>query len=318
MAARFPCLAFALLLAPFSAVRAGDATPPADTSGTLESSMPGETTPEPSKFQSTYEFDANAAYVGGARTNIGSGEKGSLSEQDDSAQFITSTQYNGGPLYRFGLAIQRYSFGLSRSAPIPDILESGNLVIGMDFELFNSWLVRIEADPGFYGDGRSMGFRDLNVPVIIGGSYIAGEDLQWVLGLELDVDRQIPVYPAVGVHWTITDSWVLDAVLPTPRLEYDYSKALTLYLGSDVEDATYRVGRDFGTAEGRPKLNGAVVEYDEIRLGAGFSWKAAKGITLELEAGYLPYREFDFHRADTHFSNDDGAPYGRMSINAQF
>jgi hypothetical protein len=114
------------------------------------------------------------------------------------------------------------------------------------------------------------------------------------------------------------DQWVLDAILPTPRLEYDWSKGLTLYLGGDVDDGTYRVDRDFATGLGRTDLNGAIVEYDEIRVGAGFSWKASKAVTLELEGGYLPYREFDFHRADTHFSNDDGAAYGQMSINAQF
>jgi hypothetical protein len=65
-------------------------------------------------------------------------------------------------------------------------------------------------------------------------------------------------------------------------------------------------------------LGGSVVEYDEIRIGAGMSLKASKDLTFEFECGYLPYREFDFHRANLHFTNDSGAPYGRISLDAQF
>jgi hypothetical protein len=315
MRIHLPFIAAALLLAPLLPVRAGDTTvsAPSDMSASSDAS-----TPAPSKIKTSYEFNADTSYVGSARTNFGSGSTGGVSEQENNARFLIEPQYNDGPIYRFGLSYERYNFGFSKAAPIPDILQAENLVVGMDFELFNSWLVRAEADPGFYGDARAEGFRDFNVPFTLGGSYIASDEVQWIVGLELDINRQIPVIPAVGIHWSLTDNWVIDAVLPTPRLEYDWSKDLTLYMGGDFDDGTYRVDHGVGDALGRPKLGGAIVEYDEIRVGAGFSWKASKAITFELEGGYLPYREFDFHRADTHFSNDDGAPYGQMSINAQF
>jgi len=320
MFARLPFLAAALMLATLP-LRAGDFAPPPDASATpapaADSSLT-DSTPAPSKLKTSYEFDADIAYVGFARTNFGMGIKGDVSEVNSGAHLIAEPQYNDGPIFRLGLAYQNYAFGFSKAAPLPDVLRSETAIVGMDFELFNSWLVRVEADPGFYGDGRSVGFRDFNVPFLIGGSYIASDTLQWIVGLDVDVNRQLPIIPAVGVHWTITPEWVLNAVLPDPRLEYDWSKNLTLYLGGGVDDGTYRVDRDFGTDIGLPKLNGAVVEYDEVRIGTGFSWKASKDITVDIEGGYLPYREFDFHRAGMHFSNDGGAPYGRMSINAQF
>jgi hypothetical protein len=363
MRARLSFVAAALLLAPVLPLRAGDATP-ADISGTAAPAMDAST-PAPSNIKASYEFDADTSYVGSARTNFGYGNHGGVSEQANNAHFLMEPQFNDGPIYRFGLAYQRYNFGLSQAAPLPDILEAENLIVGMDFELFNSWLVRVEADPGFYSDGRDLGFRDFNVPIIIGGSYIASDTVQWVVGLDVDVNRQIPVIPAIGVHWSLNNNWVIDAVLPTPRIEYDWSDKLTLYLGGDFDDGTYRMDQTFATGYGStkasasptpplearivgydihlpgppipiysfskpkqtaetvpatkgPNLNGAVVEYDEIRVGAGFSWKASKVFTIELEGGYLPYREFDFHRADVHFSNDDGAAYARMSINAQF
>jgi len=315
MRIRFPYLAAILLLAPLLPLRAGETAPQPDAS---PAPAVADSTPAPTNLKVSYELDADTSYVGAARTNFGSGRVGSISEANSSARLVVAPQYNDGPIYRFGLGFQRYNFGLSKAAPVPDILEAENLVLGVDFELFNSWLVRIEADPGFYGDARSPGVRDFNVPFTIGGSYIASEDLQWIAGLGIDIDRQLPIIPAIGVRWAVTDEWVIDAILPTPRLEYDWSKALTLYMGGDIDDGTYRVSRGLGTALGRPNLSNAIVEYDEIRVGAGFSWKASKAITFELEGGYLPYREFDFHRADSHFSNDDGAAYGRVSLNAQF
>jgi hypothetical protein len=305
----------ALLLAlilPLSAL-AGDVASP-DTSGT-------DVTPEPSvssNLKLSYEFDGETSFVGKARTNFGAGDTGGVSELQTDERLIVSPQAGDGPLYRFGLAYQSYNFGFSKAAPLPDILQAGNLILDADFTIFNSVLIQLEADPGFYGDGRDTGFRDFNVPFTIGGSYITGADLQWVGGVSLDFDRQIPVIPAIGLRWAVNDNWVIDAILPTPRLEYDWSKELTLYLGGDFDDGTYRVDHGLGVALGRPRLSNAVVEYDEIRLGAGVNWKATKVFTFEIEGGYLPYREFDFHRADTHFSNDDGALYGRVSLNTQF
>ncbi len=347
------------MLASQAGLRAGDIAPPDTTasSGTTEDFS----TPPPASLTVNYELDSDASFVGAARTNFGGGIKGNVTEQQASARFVLGIQKNAdSPIFRLGLAYERYNFGLSKAAPLPDALQAENLVVGVDFNAFTSWLVRLEADPGFYNDARSDRFRNFNVPFTLGGSYIASEEVQWIVGLGIDLNRQFPVIPAIGVRWQLNDNWVIDAVLPTPRLEYAYSKALTLYIGADVDDGTYRLGSNFPrsdrtvttettvverkligfrrntafeftpiyttykihaksteTIQGRP-LNNAVVEYDEIRLGAGLSWKATKAFTFELEAGYLPYREFDFHRADMHFSNNDGAAYGRMSLGGQF
>jgi hypothetical protein len=360
MSARLPILAAAILLAAPPLLRAGDMAATDSPAAVADDSSPE------SKIKTSYEIDADSAFVGAARSNFGGGVTGGVSELENDAKLVVAPQYEDGPIYRFGLAYQEYNFGLSKAAPLPNILQAENVVVGMDFELFDSWLVRVEADPGFYGDGRDNGTRDFNVPFEIGGSYISSDMLQWIVGLEVDVNRQIPIFPAIGLRWQVTDELVVDAVLPTPRLEYDWSKNLTLYVGANVDDGTYRVDQGLGTSYDNAhstttttavpgtsriigfrivkpfppqpiiqispghtsttvspsavgaKLGGTIVEYDEVRIGAGFSWKATKAITLEMECGYLPYREFDFHRADVHFSNDDGAAYGSMSLNAQF
>ena len=206
--------------------------------------------------------------------------------------------------------------GLPRLAPFPNTLQAVDAVVGVDLQLFDSWLVRIEAAPGFYGGSSDLRSSDFDVPFIIGGSYIAGANLQWILGLSIDVNREYPVIPAIGVRWSFLDRWVLDAVLPTPRLEFEWSKSLTLFTGADIKDGTFRVSGDLGTNQ--PRLNNAIVEYAEIRVGGGLSWKLASGVIVEVDGGYMPYREFDFHRAGKRFETQQGAAYGQVSLDAKF
>jgi len=271
-----------------------------------------------SRVKVSYEADADVSYVGDATTNFGRGSYGRLSEQDTNGRFVIAPRIDDGPIYRFGMGYQRFSFGLGKAAPLPNTLQSTNAIVGMDFSLFNSWLMRVEAYPGFYNDGHGANWSSFDVPFIFGGSYIQSAEVQWVVGIGVDVNRRWAVLPDVGVRWNFATQWTLDAVLPSPRLEYECSKDVTLYAGGDFQDGTYRVSRGVGTALGKAKLIQGVVEYDEVRVGGGLSWKATKALTLELETGYLPYRLFDYARAGEHYENKNGAPYGQISLGGRF
>jgi len=65
-------------------------------------------------------------------------------------------------------------------------------------------------------------------------------------------------------------------------------------------------------------LNGAVVDYTQIRVGGGASWKIRPDLTLEFEAGVVPIQEFDFHRADIKARSTEIPPYGGLVLKAAF
>ena len=67
-----------------------------------------------------------------------------------------------------------------------------------------------------------------------------------------------------------------------------------------------------------PKLNDAVVDYSQVRIGAGASWKIRAEMTLELEAGVVPVQEFDFHRADIKARSTETPAYGALVLKAAF
>jgi hypothetical protein len=196
-------------------------------------------------------------------------------------------------------------------------LQAVSLVLGLDTQLSDSILLRFQAQPGFYGtDHFESG--DVNIPFVIGGTYIYSPDLQFVLGIGVDIERRYPVLPGGGIRWKIARQWVLDAVLPSPRLEFQLNKDLTFYAGGTLKETNFRVDDRFGTTRRIPRLNQAVLTYSEVRVGAGADWKVSPVMTLSAEAGYQPYRDFDFYRADVRYHQEGGAPYGTVSVRGEF
>ena len=47
--------------------------------------------------------------------------------------------------------------------------------------------------------------------------------------------------------------------------------------------------------------------------GVGAEWKINSSLSLTVEGGYAPWRQFDFHRTEVRYHNETGAPYGGAS-----
>jgi hypothetical protein len=202
---------------------------------------------------------------------------------------------------------------------LPNTLQSFSAIFGLDMQFSDSIIVRAETQPGLYNSGLGHLFwDDFNMPFIIGGTYIYSPNLQLVLGVSVDVERKYPVVPAAGVRWKIAPQWLLDAVLPKPRLQFEMTRDVSVYAGATVRAATFRVDDDFGNSHGIPRLNHAVITYSEIRTGAGFDWKISPMVTFTGEVGYQPYRNFDFYRAEVRYHQDGGAPYGTIALHGTF
>lgn len=268
-----------------------------------------------------FEFDVEGTYVGDG--DVERGEKGDMvisdfHETQGLARFVWTPMTKIGIL-RLGLQMERYSFSFGNLAPIPDDLHSTALIIGLDTQLSDSILIRVEAQPGFYGtDWDDFGNDTFNVPFIIGGTYIYSSNLQFVFGLGFDALRQTPVLPGGGVRWKFAPQWTLNAVVPTPRLEFEPNSNLLFFAGADVRLTSYRVEKNFGTLRGNTALNHASISYEELRLGAGLEWKLSTAIKLAMEGGYIPFRNFDFHRTQVRYHQDGGAPYLRIGFHAAF
>ena len=275
-----------------------------------------ENTSEASTFSLSGEYVIEGTYVGNGDVRRGPHVLRDFDESDILLRFVLTPRIKLGVL-RLGGEWERFSFGFPDRAPLPDTLQAVSLVLGLDTQLSDSILLRFQAQPGFYGTDHFES-QDVNIPFVVGGTYIYSPDLQFVLGIGVDIDRKYPVLPGGGIRWKIARQWVLDAVLPSPRLEFQFNKDLTFYAGGTLREINFRVDDRFGTTRKIPRLNQAVLTYSEVRVGAGADWKVSSVITLSAEAGYQPYRDFDFYRTDVRYHQEGGAPYGTVSVHGEF
>jgi hypothetical protein len=266
----------------------------------------------------SYETQAEYSAVAGAQTRIGTINIGEVSEQTSGLKFVQSREIDNGTLLRVGVNWFRYSFGLPDGAMLPNTLQQAAAVFGADIELGDSWLMRVEAEPGIYSDFKDIDFEDFNAPLILGFSYLANADLQWFMGMSVNMRREIPVLPGAGVRWKFADQWTLFLLFPKPKLEYNYNDALTLYVGGEIKGGTYKVSETFGRSHGVAKLDGATLDYTEWRGGLGAEWKFRPGMTLDVDVGAMFSRTFDFHEEETRLKNDEIAPYGQVALKMDF
>ncbi len=262
------------------------------------------------------EYSFEETYVGEANVARGPHRLVDFDESDTLLRFVFTPRVKLGVL-RLGFEYEQFSFGFG-DAPIPNTLQSVAAVVGIDTQLSDSILVRVEATPGVYSEAFKPGTTLFNMPFVIGGTYIYSPEFQIVVGVAVDVERKYPVLPGGGIRWRFQPQWVLDAVLPTPRLEFEWNKTLMVYAGATLKETNFRVSDDFGRSHGIPKLDHAVLTYSEVRAGVGFDWKVASWLSVNAEAGYQPYRNFDFYRANIRYHEDGGAPYGMIALHGAF
>ena len=289
------------------------------TAASLSAGQPSKTvvTTTASSAAISQEFEASYNASAGARSNVSPFRNADVSEQNTHLQYVLSYALPDRPILRFGVGYDRYDFGFAGPGLIPGALQSLNLVAGLDLKI-SDILLRIEAQPGFYGDDRGFNKGDFNVPVVLGASYLVSKDFQWVAGLYFNPNASNPVTGGAGFRWKMSDRWVLNAVPPNPRLEFKATDDVTLYAGGQIIVSTFRVNENFtGGRVGRNYRN-ALVDYTEVRAGTGASWKFSPKGVLDLEVGYMAYRDFDFHKIGDNFQTKSGAIYGQAGFKLSF
>ncbi len=293
--------------------------------GTVASSHAGQVIREPQttttttrgNAEITHEFEASYNASASARSNVSPVRDANISEQNTHVQYVFGYAVPERPVLRLGVGYDRYDFGFAGPGLIPGALQSVNLVAGVDLRL-GDFLIRIEAQPGLYGDDRGFTSADFNVPVIIGASYLVSKDFQWILGVFYNPNASRPVLGGIGFRWKMADRWTLNFVPPNPRLEFKATDDVTLYAGGQLVGTTFRTNKDFGNSIGRRDYNNAVVDYTEIRAGAGATWKVSPKGALDVELGYMAYRDFDYHKVGDNFQTKSGSFYGQMGLKLNF
>jgi hypothetical protein len=237
----------------------------------------------------------------------------------DSTEFAVSyvEAFGGGERWDWlaGANWRRHQFDLPAGAPLPDSAQAATAVVGVHWRIDDHWRARLEVQPGVYSDFDNVTGSDVNAPVLVEAAYRFHDQLEIGVQLNLDAFRESPVIGSVGVSWRIDDRWLLSLWIPRPQLEFAIDDRWTAFAGASLAGGSFRVAEDFGQATGRPGLDDALVDYREIRAGAGVRLTMRDRLTIELAGGWLLGRRFEFHREDL-TADSEGAPYIQFSLGA--
>jgi hypothetical protein len=296
---------------------------------------PTVTPPAVSSIPISQEFELEGAYDSGSEFKQGSARIGADDDTYGHGDYVVSPQITDAVLLRFGVDAERFSFGLPAQAPLPTTLQSVNAIIGADFAVNDKIIVRAELHPGLYSDFVNITGSDFDMPVQIGGTYLWNKNFQIIFGLQVDLKSDLPIIGLPGFRWQFADKWVLAAIPPKPQLQYELTKAVTLYAGAEILGGTYHLNDQFGSNHGHPaagvsnnsNLNGNIADYGEFRVGLGVTWKFAPNLSLDVSGGWVPYREYDLHPdrvgfddSNTIFHNNlgGGGGYGEVGLSGSF
>jgi hypothetical protein len=215
--------------------------------------------------------------------------------------------------FRLGADYERFDFSIHNETRLPDTLQSVSGVLALEYLVNDKTAFMIETRPGIYFQ-QKVNSGSFDSPTNIAAVIPIRDDTVYLIGgVTVSGLSRYPVFPIGGLLWHISDKWDLRAYLPDPRLVYVVSDNVEVYTGAELVGGAYK-------SDNRPidpeKVSGAVVTYDEVRCGAGVTWKA-KPFTFDFAAGYTVQSEFDYSRAGESFETHP-APYIRLTARLDF
>ncbi len=223
-------------------------------------------------------------------------------------------EITAGLQFDFGLGYDTNLLDANAAGRLPDRLSALSANLGLIHPLTPRWTVALFARPGFYGDLLQLDSRSLNAPVLFTAIYAPRRELAWTFALSLDPFAKISVLPVLGVRWQLAPKWNLELGFPHTALTWQASEGLALRTDVVFQGGSYRV---------RPAVpagsagNETLLDYREIRAGAGFDCKLGHATTLSFDAGLVIDRRFDYYKLNYRL-NGDSAGYLKVALNRQF
>ena len=264
--------------------------------------------------------ETESAYVFGSDFTNSRHDFGSQDSWQNEFEYAHRFLISGNWYLRTGVSYDRFDFSRT-DAPLPIHLQSGALVLGVDYMHGKDVGAFIQFRPGIYTE-EHINMDGFDCPITLGRFWVLKQDQLYFLTAVRGsfLSSQFPVVPLVGIVWVPNKQWRLMAVPPEPRLIYSVNKQLDVWVGGEIAGSAFRIDHhDEYVARGgkTAKLNGAVVDYTDYRAGLGLTFSPMDTIDLDLSGGYSVQRNFDFNRADQSFRTDP-APYVKVEIHAKF
>jgi hypothetical protein len=259
---------------------------------------------------------ASYSYSTQADLRNGDTPAGKVAVHHAELSFSGRHDFTPGLLLAYGLAYDANVFAASTATPLPDQLAAVSLNLGVIHPGDAKWTTALFLRPGFYGDFENLGGSSFNVPLLASASYTLRPGLAWTFALSYTAFSHYPVLPVLGVRWQSAPDWNIELGFPHTGITWQASKALSLHAGAEFQGGSYRITRDPPAAT-VPALAGSLLDYREIRAGAGFEYQLGKTRSLAADAGVVTGRKFDYYERSYRL-NGEAASYLKISFRSSF
>lgn len=217
----------------------------------------------------------------------------------------------------FEIQSKNLDFGSPAGVPMPDAVNTLEFGTGLAYRPNDRWMFTARIGAELY-KLEDVGGNDVGVSGGLLAMWEYGPSLQWMFGLMVQPDNDLPVLPLVGVNWRIREQWELQLMLLSPRLTYSLDDRWKLHAGMGLNFGnTFRTSDTLGTSLGLPRYNDALGSYSDMRFGGGFAYQLGRSFSLEAEAGYSMSREIDYTNVDEKVKFEPAA-YSHLGLKYEF
>jgi hypothetical protein len=273
-------------------------------------------------------FSADLSYSGKAevRRLNASAETSAVTSKLDYSYTAAAAE---GTLWSLGLDWKDIRFSLEDLNPLATELQELEVTLGASHRIGRQWTLLGRVGLGWASAGTRLESDAFRPTAMLGASYAASKDLQWLLGVSYNPFSRYQVLPLAGFNWRFAPGWSASLGLPQTGVSHVLSDSLKLSVLVGMEGGSFHVTRtaeyaqaQYIPAGGRPYLpaNGmkdTELDYRELRAGLGVEWTPAKGLSLVAEAGAVLNRKWSFHEYDLNYAGK-GSAYARLAVRHRF
>lgn len=202
--------------------------------------------------------------------------------------------------------------------PLPDSLRATEIELGATWSFTPAWSLTALVRPGFHSDDGSFNSDAFNVPAMLLARWQYSRSLTFFGGALYDSFSEDTFTPFFGLRWQASPRVAVTLGAPRTEISYDVREGHKIFAALSLHGGSYHLENSAAsTLPAYSHLRDSEVSYREIHLGAGYAWSLTKNLTVEIEAGWLLDRRFDFYDRGL-VVKTDGAPTARFSLNSRF
>lgn len=165
--------------------------------------------------------------------------------------------------------------------------------------------------PGFYSEISGLDLGAVYVPARLAWVRTFQPTLTGVLGMDVRLGYDEPVFPYLGVIWAPAARLRVQAMLPESRLELHLFEDWTFYAGAAWQN------RDYHLSDGRSRIT-----IEDVRVFLGGRRRVTDNLYYGVELGEITNREWAFKRStnpDLPAGYDvEDALYLRLAVSGPF